>query len=117
MNDKISYIENVLHFVFEGEFSKTVKQFPSPESEIESWYKIASVYDQVSSCGHISDDENNSLFDLVEDDCTDIVASMLLNEEPEIDVPLGDGYDLPEEFVKKWQPIIWNAVIQIYKSE
>ena len=45
------------------------------------------------------------------------MASQFLSEEPDIDESLGDGFDLPEEFVTKWQPIIWDAVLQIYKSE
>lgn len=117
MNKKVEFIENVLQFVFQGEFSKTVKQFPSPESEIEDWYKIANVFDQVSSSSYISDDEKNSLLDLVEAACSEIVASQFLSVEPDIDESLGDGFDLPEEFVTKWQPIIWDAVLQIYKSE
>ena len=119
IEEKSKFIDEVLGFYFDDPFLDGAKLFPSPEREVESWYKFALVFDQVSKLAKIPKNQWEALQLLIEDATTDFEASSLIGEDPDFDSELGvgyDGYEIPPDFAKNNQSLIWKTVLEVYGS-
>jgi len=119
IEEKAKYIDKVLGFYFDEPFLEGAKLFPSPEGEVESWFKFAQVFDNVCKNETIKDEEKEALQLLVEDATTEITSSQFLGEEPDTEYELGvgyDGYEIPKDLDKRLHKLIWEEVINVYGS-
>lgn len=119
IEQKSKYIDEILGFYFDGEFLKEAKLFPSPESEVESWFKFAKIFDNVCKIAKIKDEEREALQLLIEDATTEYTSSLFIGGEPDKEYELGvgyDGYDIPKDFDKRLHTLIWQEVINVYNS-
>jgi hypothetical protein len=119
IEEKAKYIDDILGFYFDEPFLEAAKHFPSPESEVESWFKFARVFEKVCKLGNIQEEEKEALQLLIEDATTEYESSMFIGEEPDKDYELGvgyDGYEIPKDFDKKHHKLIWQEVLNVYSS-
>ncbi|MFL0803286.1 MAG: hypothetical protein K6L81_06185 [Agarilytica sp.] len=119
IEEKANYIDKVLGFYFDEPFLKGAANFPSPEGEVESWYKFSLVFDKVATLGDIPEKDWEILQLFVEDATTEYEAAAFLGEEPDLIRGLGVGYDgyvIPEGFAQNYQKLIWESVLSIYGS-
>ncbi|GGH88508.1 hypothetical protein GCM10007363_01380 [Pseudomonas fluvialis] len=119
IEDKSKFIDEVLGFYFGEPFLDGAKLFSSPESEVDSWYKFALVFDQVRKSANIPEKYYEALQLLVEDAISEYVASSFIGEDPDKEEELGvgyDGYHIPPDFAKNYQSKIWDAVCEIFSS-
>jgi len=119
IEEKAKFIDHVLGFYFEKPFLEAVEVFPSPKGEVESWYKVALVFERVAKAANIPKEQWEILELIVEDATTEYEAAEFIGEAPDTEYELGvgyDGYEIPEGFVAKCQPLIWEAVLDVYSS-
>ncbi len=121
VDDKLAYIDKVLGFYFDDEpFSELARLFPSPEGQIETWYKFALVFEKVADLGGVPEAQWEILQLFVEDATTEFEAAAMIGEPPDQEQPLGfgyeDSYDIPEGFGERHQALIWQVVKEIYGS-
>ena len=121
LEEKLAYIDRVLGFYFENEpFAETAKLFPSPEGQVENWFKFAQVFEKVLILGKVPREHWEILQLIVEDATTEFEAAALIGEEPDQKQRLGDGYeesyDFPTGFVESHQELIWKVVNEVYST-
>jgi len=119
IEEKSKFIDKVLGFYFDEPFLNEAKLFPSPEGQVETWYKFAVVFERVSTSAKIPESQWEALQLFIEDATTDFEASLFVGEEPDLDSELGvgyDGYEIPPDFAKNYQSLIWETVIDVYGS-
>jgi hypothetical protein len=116
MDSRAEYIDKVLGFYLKEPFAITLKLFSNNESMIKHWYSVAKVYEKIYTSNSVQPEEKLWLFMLLEDAYSECEASNYLGEHPDTESVLGLGYDIPSEFVEKWQPIIWEHAIAEFKS-
>lgn len=117
IEDKSRLIDEVLGFYFDEPFLDGAKLFPSPEREVDSWFRLALVFDQVRQLANIPEEHYQALLLLVEDAISEYVAASFIGEEPDKEAELGvgyDGYPIPPGFARHYQSVIWDAVCEIY---
>ena len=119
LEDKAEYIDKVLGFYFDEPFLKGANLFPSPEREVESWYKFAQVFEKVVTESGIPENEWKILQLFIEDAINDLESSAFLGEKPDTERELGvgyDGYKIPVDFATKYQKLIWEEIFRVYRS-
>ena len=119
IEEKTKFIDRVLGFYFDEPFMKSANLFPSPEGQVNSWYKFALVFERVVKGSNIPESEWEILQLFIEDATTTYESSAFIGEEPDAEEELGVGYDgyvIPEDFAKKHQKLIWEEVINVYGS-
>lgn len=119
IEEKAKYIDMILGFYFEELFLKGIEQFPSPEGEVESWYKFALVLEAVTKVASIPEEHLEILQLFIEDAITEYESWVLLGEQPDTEQELGvgyDGYEIPLGFATKYQGVIWREVLNVYRS-
>ncbi len=120
-DEKITYIDKVLGFYFENEpFIETARLFPSPEGQVENWFKFAQVFEKVSILGKVPTENWEVLQLIVEDAITEFEAAVFIGEKPDQERRLGEGYEesyeFPTGFVEHHQDLIWKVVNEVYRT-
>ena len=118
-DEKLAYIDKVLSFYFDDEpFIETAKLFPSPEGQVENWFRFAQVFEKVSILGNVPKEHWEILQLIVEDATTAYEAAEFMGEKPDHDERLGEGYEdsyeIPPGFVERHQELIWKVVNEVY---
>ena len=119
MEDKASYIDEILGFYLGLPFLSVAAEFPCPESEVGNWYRIARVFNAVMNESGIEDSSKTFMFVLVEDAISEMTASQFMGLSPDTEQELGSGYDnyeIPAGFESKWHSLIWEKVLAEYSS-
>ncbi|WP_455197025.1 hypothetical protein [Kaarinaea lacus] len=117
--NKIKYIEATLNFYFEGDFEKTIgKLGDDANALIERWFVMAKVFEKLSENVDLNIKEKNDLFSLVEEACANIAVDSSMGESiRNVDLSdLGEGYDIDEEFYKKWKSNVITVAKNIYEE-
>ena len=116
LDDKIKVIEEVLGFLLEEPFKETAADFPSPDDVVEDWYLTATIFRNIKVSQQIPDEHNEALHTLIGEAEAEFKAAQMLEEAPDTEQELGEGYDddeIPEGFASAHQAAIWEEVIRV----
>ena len=119
IEEKSVFIDKVLGFYFETPFLEAANLFPAPESQVDSWFMFATVFNSVYNKTDIKETEKEVLQCFIEDAVAEYEASILMGEEIDMEEELGTGYeeyDIPVDFAKKYQALIWQTILIVYGS-
>ena len=117
IKEKAEFIDRILGFYFKEPFLSGIASLPCLETEVDTWFKFATVFHRVFEAASVRDDQKEALQLLVEDATTEFESAAFLGESPDQEEELGVGYDsyeIPEGFAKRLQQLIWREVIHVY---
>jgi len=81
INEKLEFVERVLYFYFEGEFSETLSKGGIDIDTLNKWSNIAALYFISTKEKTYSKEESNEAFSLIEDLFVSLSVDIALGEE------------------------------------
>lgn len=120
LEDKVRLIEDVMGFFLDAPIMETAKDFPSPEDFIEDWYLSATIFRNIRDSERIEEKHYETLMIFIEEAEAEYASSKMLGEDPDTEDELGvgyDGYDIPDDFARKYQAKIWREVLAVHETD
>jgi hypothetical protein len=97
MDKRITYIDEVLGFMFPETFATKFAQLGSPSGDLEFWYRNALVYSSLVSSRPIAGAQRQRLLTMIEAIRLDSMCGALPGEEIEFDL---SAYEFSEDILE-----------------
>ena len=113
MDKRISYVDEVLGFMFEHGFARQFEEVGSPSNDLEAWYRNAIVYRKVSSERPIPMPQRARLVTLIEAVRFDAMCPPLFGEPIEFDL---SAYEFSEDLLAYKDRVVEEVLRQESES-
>jgi hypothetical protein len=113
MDHRISFVEEVLGFMFEEGFARKFEQLGSPQNDLEFWYRNAKVFKGVTAEVSVSAEQHVRLVTLIEAIRFEAMCGALPGDPIEFDV---SAYEFSEDLLVHKQQIIEEVLRQEEES-